>query len=126
MYRGEAKFATLAIKGKTIHTEIADTVAKRTHGLSGRSGLGENEGMFFIFDTSGIRPFWMKDMKFSIDIIWITGNRVVGFEENVEPPSGFDIPTYNPPEAIDRVLEVPAGTVKLLGIQKGDVIELTQ
>ena len=44
----------------------------------------------------------------------------------VLPPSGFDIPTYNPPEAIDRVLEVPAGTVKLLGIQKGDVIELTQ
>lgn len=121
--RGEAKFVTLAIKGKTIHAEVADTIAKRAQGLSGRAGLGENEGMLFIFDASGIRPFWMKDMKFSIDIIWITGNRVVGFEENAELPSGFTIPTYSPLEAVDRVLEVPAGSVKQWDVRVGDMIE---
>ena len=40
-------------------------------GLSGRDNLADDEGMFFVFEKSDIYPFWMKDMKFAIDIIWI-------------------------------------------------------
>ena len=47
-----------------IEIEIADTPAERSQGLSGRRSLAENEGMLFVFDSSLIASFWMKDMRF--------------------------------------------------------------
>ena len=64
---------TIIIGEKDILVEVADTVAKRTKGLSGKETLPENEGLFFIFKEIGKHPFWMKDMRFPVDIIWIMG-----------------------------------------------------
>lgn len=119
----DAQFRDIIIRGTTIRVEVMDTAAKQAQGLSGREPLRENEGMLFLFDTPGVYPFWMKDMKFQIDIIWILGNTIVGFEENAELPSGFSIPRYSPPSVVDSVLEMNAGSVKRLGIQIGDVIQ---
>ncbi|KKU19131.1 MAG: hypothetical protein UX29_C0009G0015 [Parcubacteria group bacterium GW2011_GWA2_46_10] len=58
-----------------------------------------------------------------IDIIWIAGDRVVGFAENATPYKGeslTEISRYKSPEGVDRVLEVSAGTVKRAGIAVGD------
>ncbi len=78
--------------------------------------------MLFIFDKPGAYSFWMKGMKFSIDIIWIANNKIVGFVENAELPDGLKIPTYKPSAAIDKVLELNAGTVARDGIKIGDTI----
>lgn len=114
----------VSIGNKTFEVEVANTAIERMRGLSGRDSLGENDGMFFVFDkTSSSYGFWMKDMKFPIDIIWINGGRVIGFSENVVPELGkpaWSLKIYYPPDAVDRVLEVNAGAVKKYDIKIGD------
>ncbi|MDO8515806.1 MAG: DUF192 domain-containing protein [bacterium] len=106
--------------------DIADTGEKRMQGLSGRDPLDPDEGMLFIFDSPGMLGFWMKDMKFDIDIIWIRDGKVIGFSQNAkaEPEKSLlQLPLYYPPERAKEVLEVNAGTVARLGIKVGDSAE---
>lgn len=87
---------------------IQDTPEKRMQGLSGRPALGAYEGMLFIFPEEGIYSFWMKDMLFPIDIIWLSSNlSVVHIAKHVNPASYPDL--FTPPSAAQYVLEVPAG-----------------
>lgn len=117
--------ADLDVGGHILRVEIADTMATRAQGLSGKERLAENEGMFFIFPIPAIYPFWMKDMKFPIDIIWIRGEKIVGISENAAvPDSSGGLPIYSPPAIIDKVLEVDAGVAKKLGLTEGQVVRL--
>lgn len=125
---GAAKHARVSIAGREFFAELANTPALRLQGLSGRNGVGEKEGMLFVFDTKENHAFWMKDMNFPIDIVWIEGNRVVGFAEDARPEPG--IPTtrlriYSPPEPIDRVLEIRAGRIQALGLAVGDGVSVS-
>jgi len=90
--------------------EVADTITSRARGLSGRAGLTENQGMFFIFGSQDMHGFWMKDMKFPIDIVWIRGEKIVEFAENAAP------------EPADKVLEIKAGLAEKLELKVGDKI----
>lgn len=122
------KNAEITIGNKTFQVELASTIIERTRGLSGREDLGDREGMLFMFDSPGNYSFWMKDMKFPIDIIWIRDDRVVGFEENALPEpekSDFGLTQYSPSEPVDMVLEVNAGIVAEHGIQVGDVVKIS-
>lgn len=114
--------------GKVIAVEVADTPEARELGLSGRSGLSEDEGLLFVFDAPGNYAFWMKDMKFAIDIIWLDQQGVVvNVENNVTPESYFET---NPPKVfINRpaaayVLELPAGQAAHNGIYLGTQVAL--
>lgn len=75
----------LTIGDNTWNVEIASTTTEKALGLSGRDGLGENDGMLFLFDRPGVQNFWMKDMKFPLDMIWISGGQVVGFVQDAVP-----------------------------------------
>ena len=100
--------------------EVRDTEEGRSLGLSGREKLGENEGMLFIFDQPGIYSFWMKEMKFPLDFVWIQGDEVVEVRENV----GIVEMDIKPKQAIDKVLEVNSGWVKQNNVRVGDKIKL--
>ena len=68
----------LFMKGRIlVCASVADTPEARQQGLSGRAGLGESEGMLFVFPKDGEYAFWMKDMRFSIDILWLSGNGTI-------------------------------------------------
>ncbi len=111
----------------TIKVQVADTVKTRMEGLSGREKLEDNEGMLFVFPFSGKHGFWMKDMNFNLDIIWIKENKVVGISENVEKPktNNFaDLETVYPPEDINMVLEVNSGFSKTNNLKIGDTATL--
>lgn len=119
------KKGKVLIREQEFSVEIADNQMKQSRGLSGRAGLETNEGMLFLFSRADYQRFWMKDMVIPIDIIWIKGNKIVGFEVNAQPEPGVkqgQLKKYLPPEAVDKVLEVTAGTVERLGIQVGDEI----
>lgn len=111
------------IGGTRVAVSIADTPEERSQGLSGRAPLAENEGMLFIFPEDGKHGFWMKDMRFSIDIIWLSSEDVVvHIEEHVSPesyPASFA--SQNPARF---VLEVPAGFAKTHNIALGSVAVL--
>ena len=99
---------TLSIDGTSVRVAIADTPALRERGLSGYAPLEADEGMLFVFEEDGRHSFWMKDMLFAIDMLWLDAEgRVVHLEKGVSPDT---FPTAFTPDAPARyVLEVPAG-----------------
>ena len=98
----------LHIGETTVNVLIADTEATRQLGLGGRSGLESSQGMFFIFPDEGLHSFWMKDMLFPIDIIWIaTDGSIVHIEKHVSP--GTYPQSFAPQKPARYVLEVVAG-----------------
>lgn len=92
-------------------------------GLSGRESLPDGHGMLFVFPKEEFHGIWMKDMNFSIDVIWFNQyGEVIHVEEDVEPET---FPTVFGPQKLSKyVLEVPAGFVKREGIILGDKIDL--
>jgi uncharacterized membrane protein (UPF0127 family) len=118
----------LAIDGATFNVEIASTTVEQTRGLSYRASLGKNDGMLFLFDSGTVRTFWMKDMHFPLDMIWISGNTVAGFAQNVPAPTSsvalWSLPIYSSPDNVDKVLEVNAGTVAQYNIKIGDAVNI--
>ncbi|MBX4181475.1 DUF192 domain-containing protein [Candidatus Parcubacteria bacterium] len=92
-----------------IHAEVAQTNEELEQGLSGRTSLSPHTGMFFAFDNPGKYGFWMKDMNFPLDIIWLDENMMItGIERNVTPETYPKV--FYPTRDIKFVLEVPAGT----------------
>ena len=111
--------------GVVLVADIAASNEQRTKGLSVKGGLAENEGMLFVFDTQGEQTFWMKDMKFPIDIIWIDSNKTVIHIENNLPPCSFEVlcPTYKPDEDSLYVLETVGGYAEKHHIAQGTRVE---
>ncbi len=88
-------------------------------GLSGRDRLPQGHGMLFVFSERAPRTFWMRAVRFPLDMIWIRERHVVGFETRVAADGGErQIPT----PAVDAVLEVNAGEVEQLGVHVGDTV----
>ena len=109
------------------NVEIASSTVEKARGLSYRTSLGENSGMLFLFDRGAVQNFWMKDMNFPLDMIWIGGGRVLGFAENAAPQPGaqlWELKVYNSPDGTDQVLEVNAGTVAKDNINVGDPVSM--
>lgn len=119
---------TVIIGASKFNVEIADTQEKRNKGLSDRENLASDSGMLFIFDKQDKYPFWMKGIKFPLDFIWIRGDLVVDFLQNIQPPiqnqSDQSLTIYTATMPIDKVLEVPAGTIDRLNIKIGDKIQV--
>ena len=111
----------IKINKNTFSVLIADTPTKRALGLSGREELAMKHGMLFIFEKSGDYPFWMKDMNFAIDILWINEhNEIIHILERVAPET---YPTaFTSSEDALYVLELPAGTIVETDINLGDKI----
>ncbi|MDQ5900529.1 MAG: uncharacterized protein QG600_107 [Patescibacteria group bacterium] len=111
----------------TFALEIADSDKERQIGLSEKKSLGEKKGMIFLFPESTIPAFWMKGMDFPIDIIFVNGNKVVSIFKDVPAPKNETdpLPNYQPSSPIDRVIEVPAGTVDKYDIKEGDEITIS-
>lgn len=120
---------TVTIGGKTIQVEIANTDSSRGKGLSGRSSLPTDSGMLFIFNSKQITPiFWMKDMIIPIDIIWISGDKIVKIDKSAPAPEAgtkdADLTKYSPGRPIDYVLEVNSGFAGTNNFKVGDSVVL--
>ena len=90
--------------------EVMSSPGDRARGLMFRDSLPEGYAMFFVFEQPGKLAFWMKNMKFPIDILWLNDQeRVVHIEPNVPPCVKASCPAYSPPVDALYVLEIPAG-----------------
>lgn len=105
------RFPRVAIGEKRYYLEIADSNVEREKGLGGRESLCEECGMLFVFEKPGRYAFWMKDMRFPLDIIWLLGNEVVFVAPNVSPDFSGVI---DPSAFADRVIEINAGAASEL------------
>lgn len=115
---------TVKINNAVYQVEVADNDATRMQGLSGRSALGKNSGMYFVFPYAKTLTFWMKDMQFPLDIVWIKNQVVIGISRNIPPPvpgtALQDLTRYVSPQPADRVLELNADAAS--SIQVGDKV----
>jgi uncharacterized membrane protein (UPF0127 family) len=100
----------ISLDDVTIQVRVADTAEKQQHGLSNTDSLATNQGMLFVFPQDGKYAFWMKDMKYALDILWLNANgRIVHIEQNVKPAS-FPA-TYGGSVSARYVLELSSGFV---------------
>ena len=102
---------------------LARTEEERVLGLSGSSSLPKDTGMLFIFEASDMHGFWMKDMQYPIDIIWIDDTfSIVSLKENASPDEYPQV--YFPETKARYVLEVKAGFIKEAQVAKGQKVEM--
>lgn len=126
----QEELVTIKIADKVFAAELARTPVEQAHGLSDRNLLPPNKGMLFIFDGSESQSFWMKDMRFDLDIIWIANDKVIGIERHASKPlpntEDKDLKIYNSGQPVNYVLEVPAGAGDSLNVGNGVTISFNQ
>lgn len=114
---------SITINGAAFKTEIAKSQAEFAKGLSGRPCILADQAMLFAFTQEGQYRFWMKDMKFPIDIIWInSADRVAAMEIDVDPSTYHSKSPFfeNDTKHLAKfVLEIKANRSKELGMVLG-------
>lgn len=119
LFQGEEFY--VVIKEQKIYVEIADSPEEKKQGLSGRESLAEDRGMFFIYPEPGNYSFWMKEMKFNLDFVFINDQKVVDLKENIPFPQEGEEPEMIETEMeFDKVLEINQGMIEKIGIKIGD------
>ena len=112
----------LIAPGGAIKIEVAETQDARNMGLSGRPSIDDTEGMLFVFNNSSLTNcFWMKDMLFEIDMIWLNESKeVISISPEVSPDTFPD--PFCPDRPAKYGLEVGSGVAVQLMIENGSVL----
>ena len=106
--------------GEEIPVEVADTLIKRSLGLGKRTSLKKGWGMLFVFEKRKPYRFWMKDMQFPLDIIWLNNHRIVHIIHNAKPANHNNEPeVMSSPVPVNFVLEIAAGRAAKLRLKPG-------
>lgn len=104
--------------GQRFSAFVADTPSTQQRGLGGRESIEPLDGMLFVFERDGRYAIWMKDMRFAIDIIWVSaGGMVVDVRTNVSPDSYPE--TFEPKDSARYIFEAPAGFAERFGVKIG-------
>ena len=108
--------------GRVIAVEIAVTNQEKAQGLMFRESMPRDAGMVFPFEGLEIRPFWMKNCHFPLDLVYATRDgTIVDVLKNVPPCAPDPAPCNNvTPKAVsDTVLEVNGGVADANGAVVG-------
>ena len=124
-FKKEGELSLFKSSGKLIRTidvEVADTPYEQEIDLKHRNALSTHQGMLFLYPTSDLRGFYMKDIGFPLDLIFIgSDNRIVSFRENAQP---LDETTFLPSQVpAQLVLKINGGLSEEWVIEVGDYIE---
>ncbi|HUU38154.1 MAG TPA: DUF192 domain-containing protein [Candidatus Desulfaltia sp.] len=110
--------------GFAVIAELAVNDEERARGLMFREQIHEDQAMLFLFAEEDIHSFWMKNMRFPIDILWLDrGKRIVHIEARVPPCPREPCPTYVPAAAAAFVLELQSGCAEKHGLRVPDRLE---
>lgn len=113
------------LKGERFYVELATSQEEQALGLMFREEMADDAGMLFIFPAEGMRSFWMRNTRISLDIFYFdSGLELVSVSENARPCKTRNCPTYPSKGPAQYVLELNAGKAAELGVRPGDVLEL--
>lgn len=110
---------TIIVGDKTYKMEVVTGMMDQAVGLSKYKSLPTDQGMLFPFKPAKKVHFWMKNMKFDIDIVWIRDNKVIGVTPGFYAEEEKILPS---PDLVDFVLEVNINS----GIKEGDAVIINQ
>ena len=130
--------AEVLLRDALFRVDVVETPLERSRGLSGRDSIPEfglkpdgsaiEGGMLFQFEKPGVYSFWMKGMRFPIDILWLMDGRVVFIVKAAPVPlpkiTDAELPVYQSPVEANAVLELNAGASDRFGIAVGDIAEI--
>lgn len=116
--------AAAVVDMRGMRWEVVDTDEGRERGLSGREKMGDGDGMLFVFPKRGLYPFWMKDMSFDLDIVWLDGETVVDVATlprsiQADGSRAAWVSRHVPLRLADRVLEMKAGLARAYHLGRG-------
>lgn len=118
-------YTQVSVRDLKIDAKIVSKASDRKKGLSDIDSLPLSQGMLFVFENVGTYSFWMKDMKFAIDIIWLDENKkIVSIANYAYPEPGKkddELTLYSPGSGAKYVLEINAGLATLNGLQIGGI-----
>lgn len=115
---------TATIDGHTFYVHVAKTEKDKEIGLSNTSSLPKDQGMLFVFDKPDYYAFWMRNMKFPIDIVYVANKKIVTIFPNVPSPKNANetLSIYKPHQPADTVLEINAGLANQYHFSVGDTV----
>lgn len=121
--------AVVTVGDQVLDVELALTEPQRELGLGYRNGLAPATGMLFVYPQPAYLTFWMKGMRFCLDIVWIENGEVTGAAQSVCPsPPGTpdqDLPVFRSNVPVRYVLEVPAGWLASHGLGPGSPVTIS-
>ena len=118
------KTPTAKINGHAFSLFLAKTSQEQEVGLAKYNKIEQNQGMLFLFAKDDNYSFWMKNMKFPIDIIFIENNKVVDVFQNVPVSTNDNLPVYTTKTKANKVLEINASLAKKYNIKIGTEVRL--
>jgi uncharacterized membrane protein (UPF0127 family) len=113
----------LNISGQSLKVQVVRTPADLSKGLGGKSCISADQAMLFEFNRPGKYSFWMKDMNFPIDIVWLDADRKVTQVKAWVAPETFP-DSFGNKRPAQFVLELKAGQASRLDIEQGNHINL--
>lgn len=113
----------LAVHGSVYYLQIVRTTAAQDKGLGGRTSLPQNEGMLFAFSNPQTLCFWMKDMHFPLDMVWLNGDKQVVSIANNVPVNSYPR-AYCPHTPAQYVIELNAGQAASADLYRGETLTL--
>ena len=116
--------STVTIDGHTFYVAVANTEKVKEIGLSNTTSLPQDQGMLFPFSSPAFYAFWMRNMKFPIDIVYIANKKIVTIFPSVPAPksASASLPIYKPNQPADTVLEINAGLSNKYHFSVGDAV----
>lgn len=119
--------STVSIDGHIFHVKVVSTEKDQEQGLSDTASLLKDQGMLFVFQKPDYYGFWMRNMNYPLDIIYIAHKKIVSIAENVSKPKDptAPLPVYKPSDPSDMVLEINGGLVTLYHISLGDIVSIS-
>lgn len=119
---------TIQINEQKFDLLVADNDEKRMKGLSKRKSLDDKQGMLFVFDEKGKYKFWMKDVEFPLDIIYINDDKIVDIIKNAPPQSKIEedseLLIYEPKAEANYILEINGGLSDKNSFKDGDTVTI--
>lgn len=116
----------LTIAGQELKVLVAKTPSRQYEGCSNKDDLGKYDGMLFIFNDFNNHPMVMRNMRFSLDIVWLDGEKIVDFAKNLQPEPGKnerELTPYLGRVKNNMVLELPAGFLDKYEVKIGDKVQ---
>lgn len=117
------KTTKVTMGNHTFSVSVARTEKEKQIGLSERKSLAKNDGMLFLFDQPDYYAFWMKNMDFPIDIVYVDNNKVVYIVKDAKPVSSGNLPIFQPNQKANEVLEINAGLSNQYNIKQGTSVK---
>lgn len=125
-WQASVKSPIAKINSRTFKLYVAKSDKDKQIGLSKYNKIESNQGMIFQFGKDNYYPFWMKKMKFPIDIIYLNDGKIVTIYKNVPIPKDTSNPSvYNSTKPADAVLEVSAGLSEKYNFKEGDKVSFS-